>query len=296
MKGFVSKIQHYSTKDGPGIRSTVFMMGCNLRCLWCSNPEAMLPGYKLMHHVQKCQRCGSCVARYPEAITFNEEGLTIDRFAVDFDELVDLCPFDAYEKTGYWIESDELVRQLVRNRSFYQSSEGGVTFSGGECLLQSEFVEECMDMLHQQGISVCIDTAGNVPWEKAEKVFRKCDVVLYDVKAYDSELHRELTSVDNALILENLKKLDELGKKLYVRMIVVPGKNDMAEDLKNRIDFVRDLHSLVQIDFLKYHNLGEGKYHELGLEYHMGKTPEFNEELLREMQEYAGDIKTTVGG
>lgn len=296
MKGFVNKIQHYSTKDGPGIRSTVFMVGCNLRCLWCCNPESMLPGYKLMYHSLKCQRCLSCVHAFPEAVVMSEDGCVINREKAGFDRLVDICPFEAYEKMGEWIEASELVDRLLRYRDFYEGSEGGVTFSGGECLLQSEFVEQCMDLLHENGVKVCIDTACNLPWDRIKGVLGKCDTVLFDLKAYDDQLHQRLTSVSNEMILDNLNKLDQLGKELYVRMIVVPGLNDDISDLKARVDRVRGLRSLKQIDFLKYHRLGVGKYRELGLRYPLDDIGEVNEELLAEIRKYAGDIVTTVGG
>ncbi|MBQ1303807.1 MAG: glycyl-radical enzyme activating protein [Erysipelotrichaceae bacterium] len=296
MKGFINKIQHYSTKDGPGIRSTVFMVGCNLRCLWCCNPESMLPGYKLMYHGVKCQRCLSCVQAFPEAVTMSEQGCVINREKADFDRLTGICPFDAYEKMGEWIEAEELVGRLLRYREFYEGSRGGVTFSGGECLLQSEFVEECMDLLHENGIEVCIDTAGNLPWDQIKEVLGRCDTVLFDLKAFDDDLHQRLTSVSNKLILENLSRLDRLDKELYVRMIIVPGLNEDINDLKARVDRVRGLQSLRQIDFLKYHKLGVGKYRELGLRYPLENIGEVSEELLAEIREYAGDIVTTVGG
>ncbi|MBQ3384081.1 MAG: glycyl-radical enzyme activating protein [Erysipelotrichaceae bacterium] len=296
MKGFINKIQHYSTKDGPGIRSTVFMVGCNLRCLWCCNPESMLPGYKLMYHAVKCQKCLTCVKCFPDTVTMTEQGCVINREKADFDRLTDICPFDAYEKMGEWIEVEELVNRLLRYRDFYEGSRGGVTFSGGECLLQSEFVEQCTDLLHENGIEICIDTASNLPWDQIKGVLGKCDTVLFDLKACDSNLHQKLTSVSNELILDNIRKIDQLDKELYVRMIIVPGLNDDINDLKARVDRVRELKSLKQIDFLKYHKLGVGKYQELGLRYPLDDIGEVSDELLAEIREYAGNITTTIGG
>ena len=296
MKGFINKIQHYSTKDGPGIRSTVFMVGCNLRCLWCSNPESMLPGYKLMYNRQKCQRCLSCVNAFPEVVQMGKEGCIVNREEADFDDLVDICPFEVYEKMGYWLESDDLVDRLLRNREFYDDSSGGVTFSGGECLLQSEFVEECIDKLHENGIKVCIDTAGNLPWNKIKPVLGKADTILFDLKVFDNELHQKLTGSGNRLILENLRKTDELNRDLYVRMIIVPEYNDDINDIKNRIDYVRPFRSLKQIDFLKYHILGVGKYRQLGIEYPLKTVEEVSNQLLEELKAYCGEIPTTIGG
>ena len=282
MQGLVGKIQHYSTKDGPGIRTTVFLSGCSLRCKWCSNPEFLEPKPALMYFKDRCRRCGSCAAVFPDAVKLTEEGCIIDRSSADYDKLVDICPYDSYEKHGTQMEAEELVRELLKDREFYETSNGGVTFSGGECLLQAEFVLECMRMLHEEGIHVAIDTAGNVPWKKIENVMKDADLVLYDIKAYDSEMHRS----------------SRLGKDVIIRMVIVPGLNDDPEDIEKRIDLVRGMKSLRQIDFLKYHILGVGKYEKLELEYELTGIGNVDETLLEKVREYAekSGIKTTIGG
>ncbi len=297
MIGHIGKLQHYSTKDGPGIRTTVFLLGCSLRCRWCANPEFLNPTPTLMYFKDRCQRCGLCAKTYPDAITLSAEGCQIDRKKADANALVDLCPYDSYEVQGFDLSAEELVQRLLKDKEFYETSHGGVTFSGGECLLQAEIVKECMELLHKEGIHVTLDTAGNVPWEVMESAIQEADLILYDIKAFDSELHRQGTGVGNELILSNFKKITEAGKDVIVRMILIPGYNDSKEDIMQRIDLVSDC-KVKQIDFLKYHILGIGKYEKLGMEYELKNIGSLDDSILEFAQLYAQKkgIRTTVGG
>ena len=297
MIGHIGKLQHYSTKDGPGIRTTVFLLGCSLRCKWCANPEFLKPTPTLMYFKERCQKCGLCAKTYPDAITLAKDGCHIDRAKTDAPALVDLCPYDSYEVQGFDLSAEELVKTLLKDREFYETSHGGVTFSGGECLLQGEFVTECIKLLHKEKIHVTLDTAGNVPWETMEPAVKEADLILYDIKAFDSELHKEGTGVGNELIRSNFKKITELGKSVIVRMILIPGYNDSREDITQRIDFVSDC-KVKQIDFLKYHILGVGKYEKLGMEYELKNIGSLDESTLEFAQSYAQQkgIRTTVGG
>ena len=288
--GLISTIQRYSTKDGPGIRSTVFFVGCNLRCKWCSNPELMIPGIKYMHFENRCIHCGACVKLATNnSIRFAQQGCAIDRnLCTNLDECMEVCPKDAYERIGYEITSEELVSKLLRDRVFYEKSGGGVTFSGGEAALQGEFVAKAAHLLRDEGIHTALDTAGCVPWETFKKVVEAFDVILYDIKAYDDEIHKACTGVGSKLILENAKHIAEMGKEMIIRMVIVPGWNDDLEDIKKRIMFIKDLgSSVIRVDILKYHKLGVGKYHRIGLTYPMNNYTECNEENLHQIKEMA---------
>jgi pyruvate formate lyase activating enzyme len=289
-KGLISTIQRYSTKDGPGIRSTVFCVGCNLRCKWCSNPELMISGVKYMYFENRCIHCGACVKLAANnSIRFAQKGCEINRkLCTNIEECLEICPKEAYEKIGYEITSEELVEKLLHDRVFYEQSGGGVTFSGGEAALQGEFIAKAAHLLRVEGIHTALDTAGCLPWTKLKRVVEAFDMVLYDIKAYDGNIHKACTGVGSKLILENARHIAEMGKEIIIRMVIVPGWNDDLDDIKNRITFIKDLgSSVVRLDILKYHKLGVGKYHRIGLTYPIEKDTECNQGKLHGIKDMA---------
>ena len=301
MKGLISQIQHYSTKDGPGIRTTVFFMGCNLHCKWCANPETILPGKKIMYHKQKCMGCGTCVqAAPPSSIRLTEEGCVIDRkLCTNLNDMVEICPYDAYEERGQEIGVEELRRKLNRDIIFYRNSGGGVTFSGGEACLQRDFLLEVMRLLKEDGIHMALDTAGNWEYERVLPLLELADLILYDIKAFDSGLHRACTGVGNERILENARKIAGMKKNMHIRLVLVPGVNDQREDVLERFRFVRSLGDAVrQTDLLPYHRLVVGKYQALGIPYELLETQEYREDQVEELKELAKKerLAVTVGG
>lgn len=300
-KALISNIQNYSTKDGPGIRTTVFFTGCNLKCVWCSNPELIEPGIKVMYFENRCRRCGKCAeTAVNNSIILTESGCEIDREkCTNIEECMEVCPYEAYEKSGYEISVQDLYNKLIRDKIFFEQSGGGVTFSGGEAGLQYEFLSEIGAELQKDNIHTALDTAGLITWEKLEKAINSMNMVLFDIKAYDSRLHRKYTGAGNELILENIKKTADKNKELIIRMVIVPGMNDNMEDIKKRISFIKELGSAVkQIDILKYHNLGEGKYKSLGMIYSVPKDLYREESFWKKVKEMASEtgVKVTVDG
>ncbi|ACZ10099.1 4-hydroxyphenylacetate decarboxylase activating enzyme [Sebaldella termitidis] len=300
-KALISNIQNYSTKDGPGIRTTVFFTGCNLKCVWCSNPELIEPGIKVMYFENRCRRCGKCAeTAVNNSIILTESGCEIDREkCTNIEECMEVCPYEAYEKSGYEISVQDLYNKLIRDKIFFEQSGGGVTFSGGEAGLQYEFLSEIGTELQKDNIHTALDTAGLITWEKLEKAINSMNMVLFDIKAYDSRLHRKYTGAGNELILENIKKTADKNKELIIRMVIVPGMNDNIEDIKKRISFIKELGSAVkQIDILKYHNLGEGKYKSLGMIYSVPKDLYREESFWKKVKEMASEtgVKVTVDG
>ena len=299
--GLVMNLQHYSTKDGPGIRTTAFLVGCNLRCLWCSNPENMYPGAKVMRHDNLCQRCGACVATGSNgSVWMADDGVHINRNRCDniFD-LPSVCNCSAYDVSGEVMTASELARRLLRDDAFYFTSGGGVTFSGGECLMQPEFVARTAEILHGHNVHVAFDTAGLWDIDRVSSAIEQADLVLYDIKAFDPGIHRACTGVGNALILRNAQTIAERGISMMVRMVVVPGINDDAGDLRARLDFVASLGSAVkQVDLLKYHKLGAGKYKSLDLPYPLPNVREATDDDLADALNYGSELglKMTVGG
>ncbi len=248
--GLISEIQSYSIKDGPGIRSTVFMVGCSLRCKWCCNPELMLPGKKTMHFKE------------------NNHSFT--------------------KEVGYEIESHDLYEKLMRDQIFYEESHGGVTFSGGEPGLQAEFINETASYLKQGGIHTALDTCGYISREKMMKAIENMDLVLFDLKAYDAYMHKRCTGKENHQILDNLHAIAEKGKDIWIRMVIVPGWNDDLNDVEKRFDVIHSLGNVIKrVDILPYHTLGEGKYTHLGIPYPLKGTPYVSEAYLDKLKEIA---------
>lgn len=301
MQGLISHIQGYSTKDGPGIRTTVFMMGCNLNCIWCSNPETIQPTIKILYHKRLCQKCGRCVAHaVNNSITLGQDGCIIDRKRCsNLHEMVDICPYNAYEQKGEWYSPVALAEKLIKDKDFYDVSGGGVTFSGGEATLQAPFLIEVIKILKQHDIHITLDTAGLFNLNEIRPLIDLIDLILYDIKTFDPALHQKLIGTDNKLILDNLYQLSNLGKDIIIRLIIVPTLNDQEEDLRKRLEFITKLpYPVKQVDILPYHNLGAGKYEALGLDYPLKDLEVDNNETILKFYNLSVimNLKTTIGG
>ena len=298
MDGFISQIQRYSTKYGPGARSTVFAVGCPLNCLWCATPELIGDCAKFLYHPRRCVACGSCVAQSGSAASLSGDDLETGLNETDLEESPVVCYYDAYEKVGESISDAELAETLLRDKVFYDQSGGGVTFSGGDPVMQSEFFFEVAMRLKRAEVHVALDTAGYFPWEKLAPLVSVSDLILFDIKLLSRVMHRRYTGVDNQLILENALKIADLGKPMIVRMIMVPGVNDGENEIRGRLSFAKSLGSLVQLDILKYHKLGAGKYASLGMIELMDGTAECSDELAVRVLDLAQKmgINATIDG
>lgn len=256
---YIFDIQRASYVDGPGIRTVVFLKGCNLNCAWCHNPESKSPEVKLLFYCSRCVGCGACRALCPA-------GAVNDDFSVDrakctaCGRCAEVCAADAKSLCGRKYDLDELMTTLLRDKDYYQNSGGGVTFSGGECMLYVEFLLPLLERLRQQGISTALDTAGNVPWKSFEQMLPWTDLFLYDLKHVDEARHKEGTGASNRRILENLVKLCEVApEKLIVRIPVIPGFNADDDSLYAIRGFLEEHPSIRRIEPLCYHRLGEHK-------------------------------------
>jgi len=299
MHGLISKIQGYSTKDGPGVRGTVFAVGCSLRCRWCANPELIQPEAKILYHARRCVRCGACVDVSGGTIRLGEDGCVIDRAACsNLEECAAACFYDAYEHVGVTISAGELAAKLLRDRAFYEQSGGGVTYSGGEAALQADFFLEATKILKSESIHVALDTSGYLPWKMLAPLAEAVDLVLFDIKALDNSVHRRYTGADNRLILENAKRIADMRKEMIVRLIIVPGVNDGEGEIDARLAFARGLGGVVRVDIIKYHRLGAGKYACLGLSDPMESTPECPDAAAERAAKKAADmgLAVTIGG
>ena len=263
MKATVFDIERNSYVDGPGIRTTVFFKGCNLRCGWCHNPESHIAAPQMMFHANKCTGCGTCKKKCPNAL---ERCELCGKCAL-------YCPHDARQLCGKEYTAEELLREVRKDLAFYETSGGGVTCSGGECMLQPDVLAELLRLCKEAGIHTAVDTAGHVPYERFERILPFTDLVLYDVKCFDREKHKRYTGVDNGSILENLAKLLRTGRPVWVRIPVLAGVNDSEEELLRIRDFLEEHGSAERVELLPYHGLGEHKYAALGLEAHPFEAP-----------------------
>lgn len=264
MKATIFDIQRNSFVDGPGIRTTVFFKGCNLRCKWCHSPESQAPHAQMMFYKNKCVGCGkcrdACVSHFDQCTLCGKCTL--------------LCTQNARQISGKEYTVDAVMDEIIKDRVFYLTSGGGVTFSGGECMLQIEFLEEILKRCKTAGIHTAVDTAGNVPWASFEKLLPYTDLFLYDVKAVTEPLHIEGTGVSNKLILDNLRRLSSLFEgQITIRIPVISGFNASFDEMKKINSFLRGVHSN-DIELLPYHAMGEHKYDALNMPFTAYQQPD----------------------
>lgn len=221
-RAMIFDIQRNSFVDGPGIRTTVFFKGCNLRCAWCHNPEGQSPLPQIMQGAISSTVCGK-------------------EYTVD-----------------------DVLKIICKDKRFYESTGGGVTFSGGECMLQIEFLTEALKKCKESKIHTAVDTAGYVPFERFESILPYTDLFLYDIKCFDSDKHRQYTGIGNELILDNLKRLLEAEKTVWVRIPIIPSVNDTVEEMQRIKAFLKSCRASKKIELLPYHAMGEHKYAAIG--------------------------------
>ena len=244
-KAMIFDIQRNSFVDGPGIRTTVFFKGCNLKCKWCHNPESQSPKPQIMFYKDKCTGCGRCIG--------------ITEKDMDF-----ICFNDAKQICGCEYTVGEVFDIVQKDKHFYDTSNGGVTFSGGECMLQIDFLCEILKKCKAHNIHTAVDTAGGVPCVRFEKILPFTDLFLYDIKVFNNEKHKEFVGVSNELILSNLKKLFENGAKVLIRIPIIPTVNDSVDEMQNIKNFLAP-YKPIAVELLPYHKMGEHKYDALGM-------------------------------
>ena len=270
----VFNIQTYSIHDGPGIRVTVFVKGCPLRCLWCANPESNLAKSQLMFYTSKCTGCGLCIDKCPnKAILLKIDGNSAKSYTdrsrcVDCGACVEACPAEARELAGKDMTVREVLDKILKDKLFLDSSGGGMTLSGGECLMYPDFAEALFYASKQEGLTTAIETCSFASRQVVDQVFRYVDICLLDVKHMDSETHKKLTGVPNEPILDNIRHVyHDLHKDVTIRVPTIPGYNDSPENIAATARFAaEELGKDVHVHLLPYHRLGESKNESLGKE------------------------------
>ncbi len=264
--GIVFNIQRYSIHDGPGIRTTVFLKGCPLRCFWCQNPESQKMEPQILFDEKKCTSCGECLKVCPSGATSRSDGrIRVDRGRCKASgKCAEVCPNEARKVAGRSMTVDEVMREVMRDVKFYENSGGGVTLSGGDPLAQPDFALSILQRCKRAGLHTALDTCGYAPWTTLEKVLPYVDLFLFDIKHPDPAAHRQGTGRDLDLILQNAKEISKRGK-MRVRVPLIPGFNDSPEVVRQIARFVREELHIADVDLLTYNPLGEGKYELLGM-------------------------------
>jgi len=266
-KAIVFDIQKFSIHDGPGIRTTVFLKGCPLRCVWCHNPESWRPEPELLFTAAKCTGCRRCAEVCPTGVhAFTADGRhELDRAAcVRCGKCVELCPAEALELCGRSLTVEEVMAEVRKDRVFYENSGGGMTLSGGEPMMRPEFTFALLNAAKKEGIHTALESCGFAPREEFERILPVTDLFLFDIKTMDEAKHLRLTGRDNRLILSNLEFLNGAGAKIVLRCPLIPGLNDTPSELAKIGELAERLSGVTGIDVEPYHPLGVSKAERLG--------------------------------
>ena len=264
MKATITDIKPMAIHDGPGIRTTVFFKGCSLRCLWCHNPETLSPAPQLAFYENKCRGCLACTGVCNAHKVIDGQHRFDRSLCIACGRCVEVCPAGALQLFGREVTVEQLLPRLLEDRPFYGNTGGGVTLSGGECLLQADFCAALLAALKNEGIHTAVDTCGFVPRKAFEKVLPYTDIFLFDIKAMDSGVHKSCTGQENGIILENIRYLDSAGANMEFRVPFVPEKN--SAEIPAIGAFLKTFSRRYPVKLLPYHNYAGSKYAALGME------------------------------
>lgn len=298
----IFNIQRYSTHDGPGIRTVVFLKGCSLACRWCQNPESRSRAPQLLYDARCCLAdCTQCHVAAPDVAQRTNQVLTLRRERADaaaIERLRDCCPSQALTVCGEALSTEAILCQVFRDRPFYARSGGGITLSGGEPLMQPRLAASLLQACHQAGIHTAVETCLHVPWRYIAPSLPWTDLFLADLKHTDETRFREWTGGSARRVMDNLRRLAANGQRVILRVPLIPGFNASLDDIRPIVDFAADELAAQAIHFLPYHTLGRNKYRLLDLPYLAPAQALDDPALLDAARAYACQrgLSVTLGG
>ncbi|MEE1227459.1 MAG: glycyl-radical enzyme activating protein [Lachnospiraceae bacterium] len=285
-KGLVFNIQRFSVNDGPGVRTIVFLNGCPLRCKWCCNPESQELKPIVMFKRQNCVGCGNCEVVCPTGAASLMIPERIDHSkCITCGKCVDVCYHRALEMSGKWMTVEDVMKELYSDRVVYRRTGGGITISGGEALMQHEFLSELLKTVHSLGWTTAIETTGYASREVLEEIIPQIDYTMMDIKHVDPAVHKKWTGVDNKMILENALIISELSKHYVVRVPIIPGFNDDPRVVGGIAKFATFLPKCDAVHLLPYHDMGSNKYGMMGRNYELDGVKSPKEEFMKKLKE-----------
>ena len=300
MYGMITDIQRFSLNDGPGIRTTVFLKGCNLHCAWCHNPETIRKKNELMVYPANCIGCGHCVPVCPSGARSIAAGvLQFDRSrCTACGACAAVCFPGALKMAGRSVSVEEVMGEILQDHAYYADSGGGVTLSGGELFCQAEFADALIDACRKEKIPVAVETNLNWQFESVRPILEKLDLMMFDVKIFDYVEHKRWTGVENAELLDNARRLDTLNRPLIARTPLIPGATDSAENIRAIAGFLRNFRNLRCYELLNFNPLGESKYRALEEKNPFVSARPLKPEALtrlREAAESVGNLTIQIG-
>ena len=287
LSGLIFDVKRFSLHDGPGIRTTVFLKGCPMSCIWCQNPESISSGRQILFHQARCLHCGACITTCPN-----------DTLDANSCKLCGACTYVCYSQArviaGKTVSLQQLIETIEKDKVFYNESGGGVTFSGGEPMQQIDFLREVLKYCSANHINTTIDTSGYTEWKNFESILDFTNLFLFDIKQLDNTIHKKFTAVENTLILDNLKKLANSGANIIIRIPLVGGFNDNTEFFHQTAEFIKDLPGMQRVQILTCHNFAEAKYQAMNKKLYYLKPAEGKLEEFKAILSSAGILEGDI--
>ena len=296
MKGIITEIQRFSLHDGFGIRTTVFLKGCNMQCLWCHNPETIKRTPQLQFFPDRCIGCKKCIKNCPNGVhgVVNNNRVMKRELCTNYGRCTTECYAEALVMAGKEMKVQDVLKEIMEDYNYYIESGGGLTLSGGEPLVQKEFAYEILKSCKENGVHTAIETNISLPWDHISYVLPVTDLIMFDIKIMDDNLHKKWTGISNKQILQNAKKLSKKNIPLIARTPIIPDVNDSYEEICKIAEYISVFPNLLYYELLPYNPFGVQKYESLGIKNNMPSTKAANKKEMKRLAQIAGEYNIKI--